>query len=298
MIKFIKRNKIISAFGAISILISVSYAITYNMPDYFGIESWYSLFNNISISYIAALIFYILQVYEPDCEKSKQAQIILWPLFSELVEFIELSIACCRKYVSTAEGTIAIDWNNKEEKVIYFVPIIEGENSGHRPAIRKSASDMKTIGNDYRLKIKEIKERISFRDCNSDILNALSKLESSDFLKTTLPAVLMFEGTFIKFPDFQKSVDEFELIKDDFKKCCGITHKYEIRDAEDMEIATSEAIFLKKALQATSVDDFNEIVIREHFRQKLKPLVPDEKQLETLITNALPAFFDAAKKKT
>ena len=41
MIKLIKRNKIISVFGAISILISVSYAITYNMPDYFGIESWY-----------------------------------------------------------------------------------------------------------------------------------------------------------------------------------------------------------------------------------------------------------------
>ena len=50
--------------GLVSILITVSYAITYNMPDYFGIESWYSLFNNISISYIAALIFYVLQVYK------------------------------------------------------------------------------------------------------------------------------------------------------------------------------------------------------------------------------------------
>ena len=58
MIKFIKRNKIISAFGAIAVLISVSYAITYNMPDYFGIESWYSLFNNISISYIALYLSY------------------------------------------------------------------------------------------------------------------------------------------------------------------------------------------------------------------------------------------------
>lgn len=296
MIKFIKRNKIISVFGAISILISVSYAITYNMPDCFGIESWYSLFNNISISYIAALIFYVLQVYKPECENSEKAQKILKPLFSDLIEFIEVTIACCRKYVSTKEDSIVIDWSDKKEKIIYFVPIIESaEDTGHRPAIRKSASDIRALGDIYRAKITEIKERIGFRECDPDILNALSKLESSDFLKTTVPAALMLEGTFVKFSSFQSCVDEFEATKDDFKKCCGITYKYEIRDAEDMEIATSEAIFWRKALQAKTVDEFNETVVKEFLRQKLKPFVSDEKQLDTLIANALPAFFDAAK---
>ena len=69
------------------------------MPDYLGIESWYSLLNNISISYIAALIFYVLQVYKPECENSKKAYMTLEPLFLELIQFIEVTIACCRKYI-------------------------------------------------------------------------------------------------------------------------------------------------------------------------------------------------------
>jgi len=45
-------------FAFISNLVVISYTITYNTPDYFGIEGWYSLLNNISISYIAAFIFF------------------------------------------------------------------------------------------------------------------------------------------------------------------------------------------------------------------------------------------------
>ena len=296
MIKFIKRNKIISAFGAIAVLISVSYAITYNMPDYFGIESWYSLFNNISISYIAALIFYVLQVYKPECENSVKAYESLEPLFLDLIEFIEVTIACCRKYVSIKEDSIVIDWSNKEEKVIYFVPTVEGkEKSGHRPAIRKSASDIGAVGAIYKAKIKEIKERIGFRECDHDILNALSKLESSDFFKNTVPAALMLEGSFVKFSNFQSYVNAFETIKDDFKKCCGIACEYTIRDAEDMEIAISEAIFGGKALQAKTVDEFNEIAVRQLLKQKLQPCISDKEQLDALISKTLPVFFNAAK---
>ena len=81
MNKFVNRNKMICVFFAISSLIVVSYALTYNMPDYFGIEGWYSLLNNISISYIAAFIFYIFQVYKPECDNSRRAKIVLDPLF-------------------------------------------------------------------------------------------------------------------------------------------------------------------------------------------------------------------------
>ena len=57
MRKFIKKNKIISIFGFISILITVS--------------------------------------YKPECENSKKAYMTLKPLFLELIQFIEITIACC-----------------------------------------------------------------------------------------------------------------------------------------------------------------------------------------------------------
>ena len=120
MKKFIKRNVLISIFGLISAVIVISYAITYHMPDYFGIEGWYSLFNNISISYIAALIFYIFQVYKPECDKQKRVHMILNPAFSDLIEYMETAIACCRKYISINEnGIVVINWLNKEEAIIY-----------------------------------------------------------------------------------------------------------------------------------------------------------------------------------
>lgn len=297
MIKFIKKNKIISIFGFISILITVSYAVTYDMPDYFGIEGWYSLLNNISISYIAALIFYVLQVYKPECENSKKAYMTLKPLFLELIQFIEVTIACCRKYISVNEdGKTVIDWTDKERKVIYFVPVLTGSDS-HRPAIRKEKTDLVKLQDIYKNKIKEIKERISFRECDSDLIRVLSELESSDFFKSILAVAITFECTFVEFPGFQDGVNEFERIKDKFKSCCGITCKYEVRDAEKMEIAACEAIFCKNALQATSVDEFNEITYREFLRMQLKPLITNEGELNQLVDAILLDIMTSMKMK-
>lgn len=90
------------------------------MPDYFGIEGWYSFFNNVSISYIAALIFYVLQVYIPECHKSQRAQKVLEPLFADLIKFMEVTIACCRRFVSVDEkDKLTIDWGDKDKK--YFI---------------------------------------------------------------------------------------------------------------------------------------------------------------------------------
>lgn len=72
MKEFIKENALIFWLGVVSALLSVSYALTYNMPDYFGIEGWYSLLNNISVSYLAALVFYVTQVYVPQYKQKLQ----------------------------------------------------------------------------------------------------------------------------------------------------------------------------------------------------------------------------------
>lgn len=82
-------------------------------------------------------------------------------------------------------------------------------------------------------------------------------------------------------------MDQFEKIKDDFKRLCGITYKYEVRNAEDMEMALNEAIFHENALQAGSVDKFNETLYREFIKKKLKPFVANEEQLNQLVDSAI-----------
>ncbi len=297
--KFIKRNRIISFFGLISVVISASYAITYNMPDYFGIESWYSLFNNISISYIAALIFYILQVYKPECDNSKKAHVILNPLFLDLIKFMEVTIACCRKYVSVSDtGHIVINWWDKEQKVLYIAPTVEDSNGeSHETAVRKSELELRKIDDIYKSKIREIKDRIVFRDCDTDILYALSKLEASDFFKFTIVSALKLDRGFVTYSGFPSSVDKFEVLKDEFKRCCGITHKYGVRDAEDMEMALNETIFYKDALKKGSIEEFNEVLYREYLKKQFKSMNISEEQRDQLIDSIMQDVMKVIKEK-
>lgn len=290
MIKeFIKRNTIISVFGIVSILIAISYAATYNMPDYFGIEGWYSLLTNISISYIAALIFYVLQVYKPECEGRKRAKESLVSLFADLVKFSEITIACCRKYISIdADSKLTIQWYDKERKMLYFVPVVNGTTKvEHRPAVRKTSGEIQMIGKIYRSKIDEIKNRIEFKECDSDIVHALSKMEASNFFNSSITSALMFAETFIEFPGFQHQVDEFEKVENDFKQCCEISCSYGIRDAEAIEISVSEAIYHKNALQSSSVKDFNSLVFREHVKTELKQFGLDDNTLNQILDSIM-----------
>ena len=262
MIKFIKKNKIISVFASFSVFIVVSYAITYSMPDYFGIEGWYSLFNNIAISYIAAMILYVLQVYIPDCKNQTKAQIVMKPLFIKLVEFLEITIVCCRKYVTIKDNEeIMINWSNIKDKSIYFVPVKNGKEET-RPAVKKTIDDIRYLDETFKININEIKEKIYFKMCDDIIQNILSELEMTDFYKTKIISVLTFDATYVPVKNFQQSIDELEKIKDKFKKNCGITDIYEIRDPQKEEIAAYEAILHDNALQARTVDEFIETVLR------------------------------------
>ena len=260
MIEFIKKNKIISLFAIISILIAVSYAIMYSMPDYYGIEGWYSLFNNISISYIAAVIFYVLQVYLPDCQNQKRAQAILKPAFVDLIKFLELTVVCCKKFVLCKDdGKVEIDWTNKKDKCLFFIPI-EGGNNVHRIAVKKTKVDIKDLDEIFNKKIRCIKEMTVFKMCDQSIIDTLSKIEMLDFYKSTVEIVLKLESSFVGVYNFQERLNEFEILKDEFKQSCGIPDKYDIRDAEKMEIAVYEAIANKGALQVGTIEEFYEIV--------------------------------------
>ena len=283
MIEFIKKNKIISVFAIISILIVVSYAITYSMLDYYGIEGWYSLFNNISISYIAAVIFYVLQVYLPDCQSQKRAQAILKPAFVDLIEFLELTVVCCNKFVLCKEdGKIYIDWTDKDNKCLYFVPI-KGDKNVHRPAVKKTKSDIKCLNVIFMEKIKCIKKMIEFKMCDQSIIDTLSKIEMLDFYKSTIETILTFESSFVCVSNFQESLKEFEILKDEFKQFCGVTDRYNIRDAEGIEIAANEAIANKGALQASTREEFYEIVGKTDIEIQLKSKIQDEETLKKIV---------------
>lgn len=90
--------------------------ITYNMPDYFGIEPFYSWLNNLAISYIAALIFFIVQVYIPEERNEKKCMEILKNNFADLTRFVDITIWVCEKYITVKEKGAELHWNGDNEK--------------------------------------------------------------------------------------------------------------------------------------------------------------------------------------
>ena len=74
-------------------------------------------------------------------------------------------------------------------------------------------------------------------------------------------------------------------------------NKYSVRNAEDMEIAATEAIYSRKALQSKTIDEFNESSYREFLKIKLKPFFKEEKQLNIQIENILSDVLKKNKKQ-
>lgn len=106
---FCKRNKIISIIGIISVLIFISYIITYNMPDILGIEPLYNGLYNLSIGYIATMIFYIIQTYLPTIKSERQSFDIIKGDLSTLYKIMSKMIFTIDEKAKTKDGTLVID---------------------------------------------------------------------------------------------------------------------------------------------------------------------------------------------
>ena len=57
--KSISKDTVIFIIGIVALLIIITYAAIFYMPDYFHIEGWFSMLTNIAISYVAAVFFYL-----------------------------------------------------------------------------------------------------------------------------------------------------------------------------------------------------------------------------------------------
>ena len=285
MRKFAKIHKKLFGIGCVSFIIVISYAVTYNMPDYFGIEGWYSLANNLSISYLAALVFYVLQVYLPQLDKSRRASMTLKPLFIDLVKFIEISIECCRKYVEIDEnGKINIKWSDPKEKKISFVvgEAADSKITGRFPII-KTDKELRNIKQVYEYKISTIKNRIDFKDCDEHVLVLFAELESSVFYDSTIPSLITLEGTFTKFNDFERKMSELETLKNKFKKSCEIDIAFAIREANEAELFAYNLAINKDALKVGTAKEFVENTFKALYDEKLMELVPNETERKKIL---------------
>ena len=118
--KSISKDTVIFIIGIIALLIIIAYAATFYMPDYFRIEGWFSMLTNIAISYVAAVFFYLFQVYLPEKRKAKIAIEANKSMLYDMQKKLIITALVMEKYFFIENNHLIISWNGRNEEVIYF----------------------------------------------------------------------------------------------------------------------------------------------------------------------------------
>lgn len=286
IIKFYTKNKKISKIGFVALAICISYIAIYNMPDYFGIESFYSFLNNISISYLAAVIFFVVQVYIPSEENEKKSLEILKPKFQQLIEFVEVTILVYEKFVKIKNKGVNIEWTEKDK--IYFRYHKAGNEKNSSPRCY-TKQDMLNLGNTLKLHLNEIRDSSVFRYCEYEIVHEISEIEECGVFNNFVSMVLLAD-TEISFSSMDTSINKIRPHIEYIKKKLNIDEEYELEDIEPGDKVIADITKGNIVENLKSIDALNRKMTKERVKDQIAKQLPelqlDEAALEE-ITNQI-----------
>jgi len=270
---FYVKNKWISRIGIVSLIISLSYVIIYDMPDYFGIEPIYAFLNNVSISYIAALIFFVVQVYISDERNKKSSMQILSNEFTKLIEFVEVAILLCEKYIEVKDKGVNIHWN-AETETIYFK---YKKSSAKSYTLQKySKNELQNLKSEFNKILRNIKEMPVIQYCDYEILEKLTEIEKNNLFQT-LENVVRLANAELSFNGFHNNIKDMKSLINEFKMLCSFTDIYCVEEVEAGERAITDMIRNNPISSLSSLDNINKAIHRENLREQINAILPTGK---------------------
>lgn len=216
--QFFTKYKCIVVIGLIALAISVSYMIySYKISNLLCIESIYSFLNNLSISYIAALIFFIVQVYIPEKTNKKKSMQILNNQFVDLIEFVDSIILLTEKYFEIGTKGAKILWNDST-KILF----LKYSKNNVPNFVIFSETDLIKKNDIFAEKLYKIKGLPIINYCDYNILRKLSEIEKNDFFQD-LNQVVEYANSDITFNKFIAERNRMKTLLDEFRKLCNIS---------------------------------------------------------------------------
>lgn len=271
MKKFYQKNKKICIVGFMAMIVCFSYIVTYNMPDYLGIEPFYSFLNNISISYLAAVIFFVVQVYIPSEENEKKSLEILKPKIQKLIEFVEVTILVYEKFVKIKNKGIDIDWTEKDK--IYFKYNKKGNEKNSSPRCY-TKQEMLNLENALKHHLDDIRDSSVFRYCEYEIIHEMTEIEESKAFRNFANMVLLAE-TEISFSSMDTCINKIRPHIECIKKKLNFYEEYELEDIESGEKVIADLTRSNIAENFKSIDIINRKMIKEQIKDHLSKELPN-----------------------
>ena len=288
IIKFYHKNKKISNIGIVAFVICISYIVTYNMPDYFGIEPFYSFFNNISISYLAAVIFYVVQVYIPSEEDEKKSLEILKPKFQQLIQFVEITILVYKKFVKVKAKGVNIEWTEKDKIYFRYHTIGSEKNSSPRCYTRQ---EMLNLQNTYKQHLNEIRDSSVFRYCEYELVREITELEECGVFNNFVSMVSL-ANTEITFSDIDKSIERIRPHIEYLKKKMNICEEYELGDIQSGDKVIADITRGNIAENLKSIEVLNRKIYKERIKDQIKEQAPELPLDDTVLEEIMEQIYD------
>lgn len=212
--KSISKDTVIFIIGIIALLIIIAYAATFYMPDYFRIEGWFSMLTNIAISYVAAVFFYLFQVYLPEKRKAELAIEANKSLLYDMQKKLIITALVMEKYFSIENNHLMISWNGRNEEVLYFGYCANGNNGkGNATPCSYSKDDFQNLKRSFTDIINKIKQSVYAPYFADDLLKLLSDLEMTG-LFDSIQTYIRFYNSDIGINGIEKDINDMRNFAD------------------------------------------------------------------------------------
>ena len=91
---FIDKNKLITAFFAISVAVIVAYILSMDLPEWFnGAGDWFNLLFQLAVGHIINFMFYVTQVYVPNSKRNAIVETCITKRISLLIADMDKSLS-------------------------------------------------------------------------------------------------------------------------------------------------------------------------------------------------------------
>lgn len=236
--RFIKRNKVVFILFSIAASITLSYYITYDMPEIIpGIEKWYKLSSDLSIGVIINFIFYVFQVYIPRREEEQSTLLIIESDLIKICDRMQEILLVMKTYLPGFDsGRVQVTENS-----VYYLKMTAADATEgwarHFDLYRDFKPMKKTI-------IETTDRLLSsslIQGCDKEIIELLAQLQRNGFLRALEIAEKDKYDPLCRYDDLEKCYPDFCMIFDQLKMFVS-GHKIRfIRPLTQTEIAFFQA---------------------------------------------------------
>lgn len=178
--RFIKRNKVLFALLVIAVSITLSYYITYDMPEIIpGIEKWYKLSSDLSIGVIINFIFYVFQVYIPRREEEQSTLLIIETDLAKICDYIQEILLVMQTYLPGFDtGVVHVTENS-----VYYLKMSAADSSEGWARHFDLYKDFRPLKKSIVETTDKLLSSLLIQGCDKEIVELLGQLQRNGFLR-------------------------------------------------------------------------------------------------------------------